>query len=270
MKKILRLALSFLLIQMTIVGVEEITTIGNIQTSSKSLISTQVSGRVEAIFVQIGDKVKKAQPLVQLDKRIFEIEMAQKKAALEIALVDLSDAEKNFLRMQKLWEKEEPSISLKRFEDAKTKYEQATFGVNQAQENFNKAKLYLEESTIVSPYDGVITKKMVDVGESITNQPVTNILEIQTLHPLFLEFSIPQIYSHQLKEGTPIHFIIEGVELNNQMAKIDMFYPTLDENTRSLRCRAILNNEDCKIKPGSLARVKINILSPESQLQGND
>ena len=108
MKTILHLALSFLLMQMTLTGVEEITAIGNIQTSSKSLISTQVSGRVEAIFVAIGTKVKKEQPLVQLDKRIFEIDMAQKKAALEIALVDLSDAQKNFSRMQKLWRKKSP------------------------------------------------------------------------------------------------------------------------------------------------------------------
>ena len=98
------------------------------------------------------------------------------KPILETAKIEMLDAEKNFLVMQKLWQKPEgeaPSIPLKRFEDAKAKYEQAT--AQAAQENYNRAQLYFEEATIKSPYDGVVTKKIVDVGETIATQPVTNV-----------------------------------------------------------------------------------------------
>lgn len=253
----------FLFFQAALMGVEsEIVTIGNIQPSSKSLISTQVAGRVENILVEVGSLVKKGQPLVQLDKRYYEIDLAHKSAALDAAKIEMADSEKNFLRMQKLWEKPEgeaPSIPLKRFEDAKTKYDQAITQVKQAQENYNRAKLNLEETTIKSPYDGIVTNKLVDIGESIPTQPVTNVMEVQALHPLYLEFSIPQAYSTYLHKGSPLSFEIDGVELKNNTAQIDLFYPSLDETTRSLRGRAILDNKDFKIRPGSLAKVTIKI-----------
>lgn len=247
-----------------------ITTIGNIQASSKSLLSTQVAGRVEYFFVDVGQNVKRSQPIVQLDKRYYEIDLAQKAAALDTAKIEASDAKKNFERMKNLWEKPEgetPSIPLKRYEDAKLKYEQSIAQVKQAEENFRRAKLYLEETTIRAPFDGIITKKFADVGESIPVQPVTNILEIQALQPLYLEFCVPQTYANSLKIGTPISFEIDGNSAEISSAQIDLFYPSLDETTRSLRCRAVLDNKDNKIRPGSLARVTIKL--QDSSLQGS-
>lgn len=259
--KFLSLCFMLLLIQAKALCLEsEINTIGSIQPSSKSLISTQVAGRVEDIFVDVGHHVKKGQPIVQLDKRYYAIDLAQKSAALETAKIERDDAEKNFARMKKLWEKPEgetPSIPLKRLEDAQLKYSQSVAQVKQAEENFNRAQLYLEETTIKSPYDGIITKKFVDVGDSIPVQPVTNMMEIQAMDPLYLEFCVPQIYSTYLKIGSPVSFEIDGVDLKNTAAKIDLFYPILDEATRSLRCRAVLDNKEGKIRPGSLAKVSI-------------
>lgn len=261
--KILPTCLALLFFQGALTGMEsEIVTIGNILPSSKSLISTQVAGRVENVLVDVGSEVKKGQPIVQLDRRFYQIDLAQKSAALEAANVEMADAGKNFVRMQKLWDKgngEAPSISLKRFEEAKTKYEQSAALFKQAQENFNRAKLNLEETTIKSPYDGIISKRLVDIGEAVPVQPVTNVVEIEALHPLYLEFSVPQVYLANLHKGLPLTFEIDGVELKNKTAQIDLFFPSLDETTRSLRCRAVLDNEDFKIRPGSLARVTINI-----------
>lgn len=266
MNKILVGCLAICLFEMDVSA--DITAIGTAQASSKSMISTQVEGRVEKILVDIGSQVKKGQPLVQLDKRIYEIQLAQKLAALESAKIDMVDAEKNLQRMQKLWEKpqgETPSIPLKRLEEAKMKYEHAVAQCKQAEENMHRAQLDLDETTIKSPYNGVVSKKFVDIGESVPVHPVTNIIEVQILHPLYLEFSVPQMYAHDVQIGTPLQFAIDGVVLKNSEAQIDLFYPSLDENTRSLRCRAILDNKDFSIRPGSLATVTIKTVS----LQGN-
>ena len=262
-KFIIPIFLATLLFQTVLTGLEpEITTIGNIQASSKSLISTQVAGRVDKVLVDVGSTVKKGQAIVLIDNRLYAVNLAEAQAILETAKIEMLDAEKNFLRMQKLWQKPEgeaPSIPLKRFEDAKAKYEQATAQAKKAQENYNRAQLYFEEATIKSPYDGVVTKKIVDVGETIATQPVTNVMEIQALHPLYLEFSIPQAYMTYLHLGSPLRYEIDGITLNNSKAQIDLFYPNLDEKTRSLRCRAVLDNKDFKIRPGSLAKVTLKI-----------
>lgn len=266
--KILSICLFFLCVHAYLKA--DITVVGTLLPSSKSLISTQVSGRLEDIFVDVGSRVNKNQPLVQLDKRYYEIELAQKMAALEAAKLELADSEKNFLRMQKLWEKpqgETPSIPLKRFEEAQTKHAQSVTQVEQAQENYNKAQLNLEETTIKAPYDCIVTKKYAGIGESIPNQPVTNILEVQALDPLFLEFSIPQSYSDYLCLKCPITYEIEGMKLPRQSAQVDLLYPTLDESTRSLRCRAVLDNKDYRIRPGALVKVTLQIALPQGNGQ---
>lgn len=237
----------------------EITAIGTIQPSAKSFVSTQVSGRIENIYLDVGAHVKKDQPLVQIDKRFYEIDLNQKAASLESAKLAMEDAEKNFLRMQKLWEKpqgETPSIPLKRFEEAKMKYALALTDMQQAQQNYHRAQLNLEETLIKAPYEGVITKKFVGIGEFLPVQPVINLIEIQALNPLYLEFFIPQKDAENLCRGSPIHFEIEGSPMNHS-ATIDLFFPTLDDSTHSLRCRAIIDNKDYKIRPGSLVKVRL-------------
>jgi len=238
----------------------EITSIGNIQASSKSQLGSQVSGRIEKIFVEVGDEVKKGQPLIKIDSTCFEIEANQKNAALEFSKIEMADSEKNYLRMQKLWEKPDgspPSISQKRFEDAKSKYEQSVVTVKQAQESYNRAKANFDETVISAPYDGIVTKKLVDVGELITATPVTHLLEIQSISPLYLEFSISQAYLGLVQKGNPLQYEIEGSLLKGSEAQIDLFYPCLDENTHSLRCRALIENKDKMIRPGSLVKVTI-------------
>ena len=131
--------ISLLLMQTALFSSDtEITTIGTILPCSKSSIGSQVTGRVDKVFVEVGTSVLKGQPIVQLDSRPFEITVSQKKAALESARIKLVDAETNFSRMQKLWEKpegEKPSIPQKKFEDAQSEYAQALVQVKQAEEN---------------------------------------------------------------------------------------------------------------------------------------
>lgn len=268
MNKFINTFLTTIVMHSALLSVEsEINTIGHFHPSSKSAISSQVTGRIDQVFVEIGFLVKKGQAIVQLDSRPFEITVAQKKAALEASKIELVDAETNFARMQKLWEKPEgetPSIPLKRFEDSQTKYAQALVSVKQAEENLKKAKLDLEESTIKAPFEGIITKKMIDIGESLPSIPVTHVAEIQATDPLYLEFSIPTAYQAYVSEKSPISFEIDGLKIPNNSAKIHLFYPCLDEHTKSLRCRAIIDNAEGLIRPGTIARVSIKTSASES------
>lgn len=271
--KSLSLLLTIFFLPTILFGIEaEITTIGTLYPSSKSCIGSQVTGRVDKVLIEVGATVKKGQPIVQIDSRPFEITVAQRKAALESAKIELVHAETDFLRMQKLWEKPEgetPSIPLKRFEDAKSKYAQALVVVKQAEENLKEAKLDLDESTIKAPFDGIVTKKLVDIGESLPSIPVTHVAEIQCLNPLYLEFSIPQNYQNHISEGSPITFEIDGMQLQNNTTKIHLIYPSLDESTRSLRCRAIIDNSEQKMRPGSIVKVTVKTALPEVKMEGN-
>lgn len=238
----------------------EFTTIGNVYPAARTTIGSLVDGRIETIFVDVGSRVKKGEPLLALDLVFFRNDLLQKENLLELAKVELADAEKNYIRMQNLWEKpngKAPSISLKKFEEAKNKYELALIGVKNAETQLNRAKTNLEEATIKAPYDGIITKKYIEVGGSISAIPASELLEIEKIYPLYLEFSIPQSYLEAVTLGHEINYSIEGTGVKEAQAKIDLQYPALDESTRSLRCRSVIENRNQSIKPGSLAKITI-------------
>jgi membrane fusion protein (multidrug efflux system) len=251
----------FILLNPLALFAQTLTTTGTFNPSSKTLISSQVNSRVSQFLVDVGSEVKKDQPIVILDNKIFQNTFSVRKNSLDLAKIEVTDAEINFKRMQKLWLKPEggtPSITLKRFEEAENRYNIALINVKQAEENLKRAEIDLEETIIKAPFNGVITKKLVDLGESIPTQPVTHIAEIQSLDPLYLEFSIPQSYQSFLKVGSNLSFEVDGIKVSNNQSKIDLFYPSLDESTRALKCRAVISNPDKSIKPGSLAKIQIS------------
>lgn len=238
----------------------EFSTVGNVYPSSKSTIGSQVVGRVEHLYVEVGQDVSKGQPIAAIDPTFFQIDLAKKNSILESAKIDLADAETNYLRMKRLWEKnngQTPSVSLKKYEEAKSKYDLANALVKQDEEEVRRAQANLNETVIRAPFDGVVSKKLIDQGESISAIPATPIIEVQSLTPVYLEFSIPQIYLNNVQVGTPIQFEVEGTGQAQYTAQIDLIYPCLDEATRSIRCRAIISNQDRKILPGSFAKILI-------------
>jgi membrane fusion protein (multidrug efflux system) len=236
-----------------------LTALGTLYPQYKTTVGSIVSGRVREVLVDVGSVVKKDQPLLTLDTTFFEITKSQAESSLAAATVERVDAERNFERMKRLWEKPDgqtPSISKKRYEDALTRFEQASLSESQAMENLKRARANLEEATIKAPYDGVITKRLVDAGEPVTSTPVTKLLEILSIDSLYIEFSVPEIYQSRLHTDLPIYLRIEGTDAVVP-AKIHVVFPDIDEKTRSVKCRALVSNVDRTLHPGALVHIDL-------------
>jgi membrane fusion protein (multidrug efflux system) len=239
-----------------------ISTVGTVYPLHKSTLGSVVSGRVDEVFVEVGDNVTRGQPLLTLDKSFFVIAVAEARAAVGSAQVELEDADRNYERMKKLFEKPEgqaPSISQKRFEDAQTRYQQAVVGLQKAEETLKRAQTNINETTIKAPYDGVITKRFVHPGEPVNVTPVTKLIEMLSIDDLYVEFSIPQLHMSHLMVGTPVVLDIEGASCDKVQTTINRIYPDIDEKTRSMKCRSIIKNSERKFHPGALVRVVIEL-----------
>ncbi len=233
--------------------------VGTVRPLCKSTLGSVVSGRVDSVFVDVGDVVQKKQPLMQLEQKFFSIAVAEAQAVLRSAHLEYEDAMRDFERMKKLFEKpsgQSPSISQKRFEDAKMRYEQAAVSVQKAQEAAHRAQTNLDESTIYAPYDGVITTRLVHPGDPINAAPVTKVLEMMSIENLYVEFSVPQLHMARLKSGTPVVYSIEGIA-SCIPATISRIYPDIEEKTRSIKCRVAIKNKDHAIHPGALVHIEI-------------
>jgi len=113
---------------------------GQMEAVHQATVSSQTSGRVTKIYVDVGDYVSKGQVLAKLKPLNFEIEVQKCKIALELASLASDDAQKHFERMKALWEKESPAIPKHQYDGAESQAKQASLHLRQARLNLKQAK----------------------------------------------------------------------------------------------------------------------------------
>lgn len=243
--------------------------VGSFRARQTTKLGPQVSGRVQQVLVDVGDLVKEGQVLVRLDPTFFEIDVQQNKAAVaacEGALaslaVDVADAEREMNRQLDLFE--QGAGSTKERDDAVTAYDRAVANraekagrLAEAQKRLEYAQQQLAETQIRAPYDGAITARMVDPGESATMMPPTQLVAIQEIGVLYLEFALPQELLGSVSVGALLQFDVEGVPDGAATGTVAVIFPAVDEMTRSFYCRAVIENPRRKYQPGLLARVNV-------------
>ncbi len=244
-------------------------TIGSIRARQTTRLGPQVSGRVKEVLVDVGHYVTKGQVLVRLDPAFFEIDIQQREAAVKSAKGALAAAEADLVFRQRELDRQKDlhdrgAGSTKEYDDARTAFDRALASrdeqrgkLAEAEQRLRYAKQSLAETEILAPYDGVITARLVDVGEPAPTMPPTQVLEIQEVNTLYLEFSLPQETRERVKEGTPLEFEVEGVPGGVGIATVDTVFPAIDAATRSFRCRAVISNTTRRYQPGMLAKVRV-------------
>jgi len=136
---------------------------GQIEASQFAAISTRQMGYISQIFVKVGDKVKKGQPLIHVNNTDMEARKAQATAGLIQAQARFNIAEKDYNRFKTLFEQN--SASQKELDDMRTQYDIAASQVESAKQMQNEVVAMLSYSNIKAPFKGVITSKLVNVGD---------------------------------------------------------------------------------------------------------
>lgn len=247
----------------------ETSCVGELRARRTTRLGAQVSGRVAEVLVEEGAWVKAKQELVRLDTATFELEIAVKAAESEAAIVTRSDAEVQFARVKSMWEKpagQEPSIPRKQYDDAKTRLDAAIVQVKLMDAALKLARQKLADAVICAPFDGVVTRRLVDPGQPVTSAPVTELLEIRDVAKLDLEYRLPQAMLARVGTSTPVAWEIDGVADGSGTGTVTLILPDVDEATRTFRCRTSIDNAGGRLRPGLLARVRVIEESPREAL----
>src|SRR5690606_21301174 len=136
---------------------------------------------------------------------------------------------------------------------------QEDYDVSLNELNVAKAEIQLiqakiDETEIRAPFSGVIGLKNVSEGSYVTTSTV--IASLQNINPVKIDFSIPEKYAGMVKFGDKVQFKVEG---DNQIytGSVYAVEPKIDPVTRTLKIRALYQNTERKIIPGSFADVKL-------------
>jgi membrane fusion protein, multidrug efflux system len=235
--------------------------VGTVRSAISSVLGAQISGTVREIRVKPGDRVKRGEVLALLDDRSPRAELAAAEAgveetqyglaetehALEAAAAERKLAEDTYHRYQQLLARN--SVTRQEFDGAEARYKavaanEAALAAKkkemeargrQADSQQQAAQTVFSYSSIVSPIDGVVTAKMVDVGTLV--MPGTPLLTVEDTAHYRLEASVPQdlVAKIQMGQRTPVW--TEQGQLAGTVVEI---VPAADPSTRTFVVKVAL------------------------------
>lgn len=261
---------------------EKITASGIINPISTINVGTQVSGTIKEIYVDYNSVVTTNQLLALIDPDMFEAKVAQQRAAVDVALaqVKVQDSEvkyneKNLKRIKKLHLQKYSAD--KELETAERDYDTsiAQLALQKAQVEQARAALQLAETElkytkIISPVDGIVVSKDVEVGQTVAAsfQTPTLFKVAEDLTKMQIEASVVEADIAKVKEGQIVEFNVDSFpeEIFFGMVTQVRNEAITTSNVVTYEVIIEIDNKDLKLKPGMTANVEIITAQKEGVL----
>lgn len=209
---------------------------GSIDANEQIEIRSEVSGIVENIAFKEGTNVSKGQLL-------FKVNDIELRAQLAQATTKQNLASENERRAKLLLQKE--AISQEEYDIAS-----ADFRTAQSQSQLIRAQI--AKTSVRAPFSGKIGLRSISPGTYVT--PTTTVAKLVSTNPLKITFSIPEKYALDIKLNSEIKFTVNSLS-EKYTAKIYAVEPGIETATRTLSIRAIAQNNNGKLLPGTFANV---------------
>ena len=220
---------------------DTLTAVGSVDPQNGVTLASEVAGTVAQIAVTDGSVVAKGDLLVKLDTSSEEAQLRSAEAMTEMSRL-------NAERTRSL--RAGNTVSQSELDQA-----EATFKQNAA--NADVIRAAIEKKTIRAPFDGRLGIWQVNVGASVdARRPLVS---LQSLTPVYVDFSLPQQELSQLKTGLAVQVTSDtypGQKFDGVLTAIN---PDLDAATRSVPLRATFENTNQLLRPGMFVRTEVEL-----------
>ena len=256
--------------------------VGTVGARTSSTLSSKTMGAVEAIHVREGDLVKKDDLLVELDDRQAVARLRQAEAGLAEAKRALTSAKSardaaqagadlaraTYDRYRKLLDEE--SVSRQEYDEVDARYRQSSASlaqaeamveasgnrVEQAQAGVESARTMVGDASVLAPYDGTVTAKMVDVGDMAS--PGTPLLGLEQKGVFCVSLVVPEMHIRSVSLGDKVNVTIPSMDDLVVQGKIGRIDPAADQQSRSFIVKVALP-EGHDFRSGIFARVALPV-----------
>lgn len=222
--------------------------VGSISAVQGVTVTPELAGNVSEIDFESGAMVNKGDLLVRLDTSAEEAQLKAANAQLEWARLSVERARK--LRT-------DSTVSQSELDQAEASFQQAKANADAIQATINK-------KTIRAPFSGKLGIRQVNLGEYVdAGKPIVS---LQSLTPVYADFSLPQQDLAQIKTGMVVRVSLDTYTNKQFEGTLTAVNPNLDESTRNVRLQATLNNPDQLLRPGMFARIELVLPSAQDVL----
>ena len=206
----------------------EIERVLNVSTNLQGYLTQNVApslqGKIEHIYVEVGDRVKEGNMLVRMDQNQYLTSKIQ-----------LANLEVEMGRLQALLAT--GSVSQQTYDQTKVSYDQLKQNLS-----------FLEKNTYVkAPFEGVISAKTYEDGELYGGQPIVVLTQVKKLKALI---AVPETYYPLIKEGMKLTVKSDIYPEETFAATIEVVYPTIDAASHTFQCKVVIPNANEKLRPG--------------------
>ena len=196
----------------------------NLQGYLTQNVAPSLTGKIEHIYVEVGDEVKAGDMLVRMDQNQY---LTQK--------IQLSNLEVEMKRLEAL---------LKTGSVSQQTYDQTKVSYDQLKQNLS----FLEKNTYVkAPFSGVISAKTYEDGELWSGQLFVVLTQVKKLKALI---AIPETYYPMIEEGMKLTVKSEVYPNETFPATIEVVYPTIDAASHTFQCKVVIPNPTEKLRAG--------------------
>lgn len=223
----------------------QINAVGSLRARDSVMLRAETNGRITEVAFDEGLAVTRGQVLIRLDDSIV-------KAQLQEAQAKLSLANSQHRRSQQL--SQQGFISSQARDEAASQLQvaQASVALAQAQ---------LDKTMIRAPFDGLVGLKNISVGDYLS--PGVELIAIEAVDPLEVDFRIPEHYLSEITVGLPIDVRLDAFPGKVYRGEVGAISPVVDATGRSLLLRAQVPNSQMILRPGLFARVTLELGTDE-------
>jgi HlyD family secretion protein len=245
-----------------------VTCTGTLEPITEVEVGTQVSGRVEKIYVDYNSVVKKGQLLAELDQTVLAANLSSAESTMASAKSEMEYQEKNFERYKILYDKK--LVSGSDFESAQYAYEKAKNDYSVSRNNYQSASTNLSYAKIYSPIDGVVLSRKVEEGQTVAASFSTPTLFTiaNDLTKMRVIANVDEADIGNVTLGQRVTFTVDAypnVEFQGDVTEVRQA-AIVTNNVVTYEVVINAPNPELKLKPGLTATVSIYTLEKNNVL----
>ena len=249
--------------------IDTITVVGNLIGAATVDAVPRGQGRLEAVYVKLGDPVRRGQPIAKIEDREIVEQIKQAEATYNVSeatirqrQADLKLAQNNMERSKSLFERD--LLPRQTFDDTDARYQaaQAQLELSMAQleqtrSRLDELKINLANTVITAPVDGFIGKRTLDPGASVgANTSFISVVDIRTVR---LVINVVEKDLRRIDQGTAVEVEVDAYPGENFHGRVARLAPILDPATRTAQVEIEIPNATYRLKPGMYARARFTV-----------
>lgn len=240
-----------------------VSTSGNISPLFNINVRSEVSGKIERIFIEAGQKVERGDLLLQLEAETFEAEKELALIRIETSRLRLTRAEREFERQKRLFASE--LVSEEVFESVETNYLLARNDFRSAEKDLVAVEERIRQTRIVAPFSGTILRVFVTEGEVISGATSvssgTNLMELADLEQMLITTHISQGDIDRIDPKKEVRVVVDGALRTEAKARIQRISPlaTVEDRVRGFTVELLLVDPRGRTRPGMTAMLQFPV-----------